>query len=568
MIEVLRMKKFIFTRCQSASFLLSITLLMSSVDAAEFAVASAHPLATRAGVEILANGGNAFDAAIAVTSTLAVVEPYSSGIGGGGFYLLHQQNLNRQIMLDARERAPMKATRDFYLDANGEVDHDRSMNGATSAGIPGIPAALEHLQKRYGVLPLAKSLSSAIEHAEKGFEVDKKYRRFAKFRLPVLRRFDSSRRSLLRDGEIPELGSLLKQPDLAQTLRIMASEGANGFYRGEVAQKLVDSVQSNGGVWSLQDLNQYQLVEREPVTFRFASADFVTASLPSSGGVVLASIFNMLDALNYQQADGTQRIHLLVEAMRRAYRDRAVYLGDVDYIDIPLQKLTSKSYARELAQGIASDKASRSVDIGTVGEDAGGNDTTHFSIIDQQGNMVSATLSVNYPFGSGLVAEGTGVLLNDEMDDFSAKPGVPNAYGLLGSTANAIQPGKRMLSSMTPAFVHTPDKSLISGTPGGSRIITMQLLGMLEFLRGGNADDIVSLPRFHHQYSPDQISFEDNAFDTTTQEALKNLGHELKQMSYRYGNMQTIIVDHNTGKLDAASDPRGIGSAVVSPGGE
>ena len=336
------------------------------------------------------------------------------------------------------------------------------------------------------------------------------------------------------------------------------------FYQGEVARKLVDSVQKNGGVWSLQDLNQYQLVEREPVIFRFASADFVTASLPSSGGVVLTSIFNMLEALNYQQADDTQRIHLLVEAMRRAYRDRAAYLGDIDYIDIPQQKLTSKAYARSLAQDISPNKASRSADIGTIGEDAGGNDTTHFSIIDQQGNMVSATLSVNYPFGSGLVAEGTGVLLNDEMDDFSAKPGVPNAYGLLGSSANAIQPGKRMLSSMTPAFVHTPDKSLISGTPGGSRIITMQLLGMLEFLRGGDADDIVSLPRFHHQYSPDQISFEDNAFDSTTQEALKNLGHELKQMSYRYGNMQTIIVDHNTGKLDAASDPRGIGSAMVS----
>jgi gamma-glutamyltranspeptidase/glutathione hydrolase len=568
MIEILRLKIFVFNRRLNHGLILAIALLLGSADAAEFAVASAHPLATRAGIEILANGGNAFDAAIAVTSTLSVVEPYSSGIGGGGFYLLHQQKVNRQIMLDARERAPLKATRDFYLDENGEVDHDRSMNGATSAGIPGIPAALEHLQKYYGLLPLQRSLSSAIEHAENGFEIDEKYRRFAKFRLPVLQRFDSSRRSLLRDGEIPELGSVLKQPDLAQTLRIMAASGADGFYRGEVARKLVESVQSNGGVWSLQDLNQYQLVEREPVTFRFASADFVTASLPSSGGVVLASIFNMLDALNYQQADDIQRIHLLVEAMRRAYRDRAVYLGDVDYIDIPLQKLTSKAYARSLAQGISPRKASRSADIGTIGEDAGANDTTHFSIIDAQGNMVSATLSVNYPFGSGLVAEGTGVLLNDEMDDFSAKPGVPNAYGLLGSTANAIQPGKRMLSSMTPAFVHTADKSLISGTPGGSRIITMQLLGMLEFLRGGNADDIVSLPRFHHQYSPDQISFEDNAFDTTTREALENLGHELEQMSYRYGNMQTIIVEHNTGKLDAASDPRGIGSAMVSSSGD
>ena len=557
------MQKLIVIRLLCSVVILCLAQFPSAVNAAEFAVASAHPLATKAGIEILVNGGNAFDAAIAVTSTLAVVEPYSSGIGGGGFYLLHQQKLNCQVMIDARERAPLKATRDFYLDVNGEVDHDRSMNGATSAGIPGIPAALEHLQNNYGALSLTQTLSSAIGYAENGFKVDEKYRRFAKFRLPVIQRFESSQKALLHNGEIPVLNSLLKQPDLANTLRSIASGGANGFYRGGIAQKLVSSVQENGGVWSLQDLIQYQVVERDPVRFRFAAADFVTASLPSSGGVVLASIFNMLDALNYQQADDTQKIHLLVEAMRRAYRDRAAYLGDVDYIDIPLQKLTSKAYARSQVQGISPNKASRSADIGKIGKVIGGNDTTHFSIIDQQGNMVAATLSVNYPFGSGLVAEGTGVLLNDEMDDFSAKPGVPNAYGLLGSTANAIQPGKRMLSSMTPAFVHTKHKSLISGTPGGSRIITMQLLGMLEFLRGGNASDIVSLPRFHHQFFPDQISFEDNAFDQATQDTLLGLGHELKQMSYRYGNMQTIVVDRKTGKLDAASDPRGIGSAVV-----
>jgi len=541
--------------------------LSGGLDAAEFAVASAHPLATRAGIDILATGGNAFDAAIAVTSTLAVVEPYSSGIGGGGFYLLHQQKQNRQVMLDARERAPLKATRDFYLDANGEVDHDRSMNGATSAGIPGIPAALDYLQKNYGLLPLKQSLSSAIEYAEHGFQIDESYRRLAKFRLPVLQRFQSTWQSLLRDGEIPELNSLLKQPDLARTLRTISTEGADGFYQGEVAQKLVASVQANGGVWSMEDLNQYQVVEREPVRFEFGSARFITASLPSSGGVVLASIFNMLGILGYDQAGDTQRIHLLVEAMRRAYRDRAAYLGDLDYVDVPVEHLTSEAHARQLAKGISVLRASRSTDIGTIGEESSGNDTTHFSIIDQQGNMVSATLSVNYPFGSGLVAGGTGVLLNDEMDDFSAKPGEPNAYGLLGSSANAIQPGKRMLSSMTPAFVHKAGKSLISGTPGGSRIITMQLLGILEFLHGGSAREVVSLPRFHHQYFPDQISFEDSAFDQATQKSLQGLGHELKQMSYRYGNMQTIIVDHETGKLDAASDPRGIGSAIVSSDG-
>lgn len=547
---------------QFAGAFLCLIFSQASV-AAEYAIASAHPLATQAGLEILQQGGNAFDAAIAVTSTLAVVEPYSSGIGGGGFYLLHQSELNRQVMLDARERAPLKATRDMYLDAEGKVDHDLSMNGATSAGIPGIPAALDHLQKNYGELPLGKTLASAINYAENGFEVDRVYHRLAGFRLEVLRRYESTGKVFLHDGEIPEQGSLIKQADLARTLSLLADQGRTGFYQGQVAEKLVDSVQANGGIWSMQDLNQYQLVEREPVRFRYADADFITAALPSSGGIVLASIFNMLAEMDYQSASDEQKIHRLVEAMRRAYRDRAEYLGDIDYVDIPEKRLISKEHARRLLKNYSAKKATPSSSLGNIADDAAGTDTTHFSIVDAEGNMVSATLSVNYPFGSGLIADGTGVLLNDEMDDFSASPGVPNAYGLLGSDANAIQPGKRMLSSMTPAFVYSADRQLISGTPGGSRIITMQLLGMLEFLRGGSAEDIVSLPRFHHQYFPDNIYYEDNSFDESMQNALKALGHELKQSSYRYGNMQAIVIDHKKGKMEAASDPRGIGLAVV-----
>ena len=549
---------------QLAGAFLCLILAGTTLQAAEFAVASAHPLATAAGIEVLKRGGNAFDAAIAVTSTLAVVEPYSSGLGGGGFYLLHHQRSNQQIMLDAREKAPLKASRDMYLDASGKVNHDLSMNGARAAGIPGIPAALDHLQKNYGVLALSETLSSAIKYAESGFEVDPVYRRLAKFRLPVLQRYESTRKILLHDGEIPEQGSLIRQPDLARTLQSIAKQGADGFYRGEVARKLVESVRAQGGIWSLQDLNQYQLLQREPLRFSYGAADFITATLPSSGGLVLASIFKMLDALDYDNADHLQKIHLLTETMRRAYRDRAAYLGDEDYVDIPAQKLLSDAYTQQLIAGISSTRASRSAEIGTIGEDAGGNDTTHFSIIDAEGNMVSATLSVNYPFGSGLIADGTGVLLNDEMDDFSASPGVPNAYGMLGSDANAIQPGKRMLSSMTPAFVHLPGKSLVVGTPGGSRIITMQLLAMLEFLRGGDARSIVSLPRYHHQYFPDQIYHEDNAFDAATKAGLQSLGHSIKQADSRYGNMHAIIFNQRDGSLDAASDPRGIGAAVVS----
>ena len=474
-----------FFRPQLAGAFLCFLAINANAANKDYAVASAHPLATAAGIEVLQNGGNAFDAAIAVTSTLAVVEPYSSGIGGGGFYLLHRQKDNFQIMLDARERAPLKGHSDMYLNADGSVNHDLSMNGATSAGIPGIPAALHHLQQNYGVLPLSKTMARAIDHAEQGFEVDRVYHSLAKFRLEVLQRYQSSREILLRDGEIPEQGSLIKQPDLAQTLRLLAERGRDGFYHGEVAQKLVDSVQAHGGVWSLQDLNQYQLIEREPVRFAFGDANFVTATLPSSGGIVLANIFNMLAEMDYQPAEEVQRIHILVEAMRRAYRDRAEYLWVIPTMSMCHKQRSDKSAITPkcCSKIIPASKATDSSTLGNIGDDAAGTDTTHFSIIDAEGNMVSATLSVNYPFGSGLIADGTGVLLNDEMDDFSASPGVPNAYGLLGSDANAIRPGKRMLSSMTPAFVYTPDRRMISGTPGGSRIITMQLLGMLEFLQ-------------------------------------------------------------------------------------
>jgi len=546
---------------QIAGAFLCLLSISNVAVSGQYAIASAHPLATKAGIEILQQGGNAFDAAIAVTSTLAVVEPYSSGIGGGGFYLLHEENGDRQIMLDARERAPLKGHRDMYIGADGKVDHDLSMNGATSAGIPGIPAALDHLQKKYGKLPLSQSLAHAIKHAEDGFEVDRIYHRLAKFRLEVLQRYESTRQIFLRDGDIPELGSLIKQPDLAQTLRLMASKGRDGFYHGEVADKLVASVKANGGVWSHQDLNQYQLVEREPVRFTYGNAKFTAATLPSSGGIVLASIFNMLTELDYANASEDQQIHMVVEAMRRAYRDRAEYLGDMDYVDIPAE-LTSRQYAKKLLENFSSQQATPSSSLGKIADDSAGTDTTHFSIIDAEGNMVSATLSVNYPFGSGLIADGTGVLLNDEMDDFSARPGVPNAYGLLGSDANAIQPGKRMLSSMTPAFVYAPGRRLISGTPGGSRIITMQLLGMLEFLRGGSAEEIVALPRYHHQYYPDNIYHEGNTFDEAMQNALQSKGHELKQSSNGYGNMQTIVIDQ--GRIAAASDPRGIGLSIVA----
>jgi len=538
----------------------------SSTVNSQAAIASAHPLATQAGVDILLQGGNAFDAAIAVTATLAVVEPYSSGIGGGGFYLLHQVKNNRDVMLDARERAPLRAHKNLYLDAAGNVIPDASITGALSAGIPGIPAALVHLAEKYGQLTLAKSLAPAILHARQGFAVDEYYKRMAGFRLNALQKNKSARDIFLQEGKVPELGYKIVQTDLANTLELIAKSGAAGFYQGELALKMVKDVRNHGGIWTIKDLATYDLKERTPDVTIYKGMKLTAASLPSSGGLVLAEILRMLAELNIEEMDETQRIHHIVETMRRAYRDRAEYMGDPDFIEVPVDHLVSDFHIKLLLANISRHAATSSASLKPVAESTGaGTDTTHFSIIDKQGNKVSATLSVNYPFGSCYVAKGTGVLLNDEMDDFVSKPGVPNVYGLVGSHANAIEPGKRMLSSMTPSFIETRDRMGVIGTPGGSRIITMVLLGVLDFYQNKSADEIVNSGRFHHQYLPDEISYEPGVFDADQVKALQRLGHKVRELDSDYGNMHVIVMDKKTGKVQAASDARGIGSAVVLP---
>jgi len=527
------------------------------------AIASAHPLATQAGFEILDAGGNAFDAAVAVSAVLAVVEPYSSGIGGGGFWLLHRASDGRQVMVDGRERAPLAAQRDMYLDEQGEVVTGLSMNGALAAGIPGEPAALAHLAEHYGRLPLAKTLAPAIRLAGAGFEVDDYYRRMAGFRLEVMQRYASTATVFLRNGEVPPGGALIKQPELAATLKALAEKGRQGFYAGAVARKLVDGVREAGGIWTLDDLRQYRVVEREPVSFRYRDLRIVSAAPPSSGGVALATTLHILEGWELSRLAEAERTHLIVEAMRRAYRDRAQYMGDPDFVDMPLQRLVDPVYAAGLRASMRADRATPSAALPGSVTSVEGTDTTHFSILDREGNRVAATLSINYPFGSGLVVPGTGVLLNDEMDDFSAKPGVPNAYGLVGAEANAVAPGKRPLSSMTPTFVESEDGVAILGTPGGSRIITMLLLGILDLEAGNPPQSWVSLPRFHHQYLPDVIQYEPDAFSPAILNALKKKGHQLKPLQSRYGNMQAIYWDYKDSRVQAASDPRGVGQASV-----
>ena len=527
------------------------------------AVATAHPLATAVGHEVLAQGGNAFDAAVAISAVLAVVEPYSSGIGGGGFYLLYRADTAQYGFIDARETAPSAATEKMYLDKQGNLVPETSVNGPLAAGIPGIPAALEYLTQHYAKLSLAHNLKPAMQLAKKGFPVDEYYRRMVQFRLLALQQSPAAAKQFLDQHKIPALGYRLKQSDLARTLALIAEHGKAGFYEGVLAQKLIKGVKEAGGIWQSQDLAQYHVILRTPLIGQYQNIRLITAPPPSSGGVALLTLFNILSPLNLNELNTTDRNHMLVEAMRRVYRDRAAYLGDPDFVKIPVEQLIHPFYAAGLAAGIHPHKATPSELLPGVKSPPQGTDTTHFSILDRQGNRVAATLSINLPFGAAFVPPGTGVLLNNEMDDFVAKAGTPNSYGLVGATANAIAPGKRPLSSMSPTFVEGPQGIGILGTPGGSRIITMVALGILSYAAGEKPAVWVAKPRFHHQYLPDIIQHEAQAFDAQTTLQLQNNGHSLQLQERPYGNMQAILWDLHQNQVHAASDPRGIGSATV-----
>ncbi len=523
----------------------------------QFAVSSADALATKAGMEIMAAGGNAFDAAVTVSAVLAVVEPASSGIGGGGFWLLHQAESDRSIMIDGRETAPADAHRDMFLDEDGQVNRDLAINGALAAGIPGAPAAWVHLAERYGSLPLADLLEPAIRLAERGFEVDQKYQTLLNFRAHIMLQWPETAAIFMPDGEVPALGTVIRQPELARTLRAVAEQGFDGFYRGEVAERLVNGVRAEGGIWTLDDLAGYEVVEREPIRIRYRDYELITASPPSSGGIAIAQVLNIIQPWELSELDRVERVHLLAEAMRRAYRDRALYLGDPDYVEIPTDMLLSPHYAAGLRASLRMDRALPSAALAADPTlTAESDNTTHFSLLDADGNLVSGTLTINLPYGAAYAPPGTGVLLNNEMDDFSAAPGEPNAYGLIGFSANAIEPGKRMLSSMSPTIVKGPDRVAVLGTPGGSRIITMVLLGLLDFIDGNGPESWVSLPRFHHQYQPDEILLERGALEDEEIQALRQLGHEVSVRARPWGNMHGVMWDQASDTVKAAHDPR------------
>lgn len=571
---------------RKGGFFGGITLIISgllpfaAVDAKQslshppgYAVATANPLATNAALAMLAQGGNAFDAGVAAAAVLAVVEPYHTGLGGGSFWLLHQEDKHKNIFVDARETAPAAAHKNMYLDADGNVIPGLSLNGGLAAAIPGQPAALAYIAKNYGRLSLEKSLAPAIKLAEEGFLVDKQLSRFLhrSERQEQMKKYPATAAIFLHNGRPYDIGERLVQVDLAKTLKLIAAQGEQGFYTGPVAQQLVHGVNAAGGKWVLADLAHYQVKLREPLVGAYHNMLIITAPPPSAGGVALLTMLNVLSHYPLASFTKVRWIHYVVESMRLAYWQREEFLGDPDFEMVPVDKLISADNAKQLSSLIPADKAIPSKILQGPSNNPGKiTNTTHMSIIDAEGNRVAATMTVNYIFGSSVVAAGTGVLLNDEMDDFTAKVGEENVFGIVGTEKNAIAAGKRPVSTMTPTFLETPGRVAILGTPGGSRIATMVLIASLIFHDDFGAISMVSGMRFHHQFLPDVLQFEPDTFSPAIQEGLKAMGYALMPLEQYYGDMQAITWDKDANILTAASDPRGIGlsaSVVTNTGG-
>ncbi len=544
----------------SRGILFAVCFFVGVAQAADlppgYAVASPHALATAAGVEILEEGGNAFDAAVAVSAAMTVVSSQSTGIGGGGFFLLHRQSDGFQVLVDGREVAPLAATAAMFQNAKGVVDPKASLNGARAAAIPGLPALWQHLAQKYGTRPLARLLAPAIRIARDGYAIEEPKARM----LAETDHFSPAAAAVwLPGGKPPAAGTVIRQPDLAATLERVARAGRAGFYEGELGEKLLAGVRQAGGIWQPEDLLRYRVVERKPMQFFFRDYRLTLPPPPSAGGVTLAQALTLLEARAWPPADAVQAKHELVEVMRRAYRDRRE-LGDPAFVAVPLYRLLSREYLLPLARDIRADAATPSAGAPQPRQ---GNNTAHFSILDAAGNRVSATETVNTEFGSGFMPPGTGVLLNNEMDDFAASLTASNAYGLVGSAANSIAQGKRPLSSMAPSYDEGPRGLLILGSKGGSRIISQVLFGILGFVQGQNAREIVTAPRYHHQHLPDRIDFEPGALSAAEQAALQKMGHTLRLVPDGWGNMQAVWWDRAGQRLEAASDPRGVGTGAV-----
>ncbi len=521
------------------------------------AVVCAHPLASEIGVAVMKRGGNAFDAAIAVNFALAVVYPGAGNIGGGGFLMARKSN-SQLIALDYREKAPAKASRNMYLDSAGNVIPDLSINGHLSSGVPGTVAGLFAMHQ-YAKLPMKDLIQPAVDLAQKGFAITEAEANSLNHIKQDFINFNTRPTAFVKDS-LWKAGDTLIQPELAQTLIRIRDSGAAGFYEGETARLIVEEIQRGKGVVDYNDLKEYKAVERKPIQFKYRSYTIVGFPPPSSGGVLLAQMLGMIEpypmhSYGFETPRSTQ---LMIEAERRAYADRAAHLGDPDYWKVPLKTLISKAYLQERMKDYDSMHATKSENIvaGIVHESE---ETTHISIIDKNGDMVAITTTLNNSYGSKTVVGGAGFLLNDEMDDFSSKPGVPNMYGAVGGEANAIAPGKRMLSSMTPTLVLKNNQPyVVVGTPGGTTIPTSVFQTIVDIIDFNmTAAQAVNNPKFHHQWLPDEVSIEP-AFPANTQQVLAQMGYIFKE---RGAIGRTEVIKINNGKIEAAADIRGNDSA-------
>lgn len=567
---------------QSIAFLLVTALILPSVEAASREpvrarngmVVSVSEHASRIGADIMKKGGNAVDAAVAVALALAVTWPAAGNIGGGGFMVLRKADGTAEV-IDYREQAPLAATRDMYLDKNGNVIPDLSTDTYKAVAVPGTIAGLALAHERHGKLPWSDLVEPARKLAEEGFPVSLHFMRFGNSSTSVdrLSRFPESRRIFLRSGDLYKEGEIFRQPELAATLKRIRDEGPREFYTGETARLLVADMKANGGLITAEDLRTYEPKIREPLRGTYRGREILTMPPPSSGGAVLIQMLNILEGHDVAKLghNSAAAVHLLIETMRRAFADRAAYMADTDFVAVPIAGLISKDYAAARAKTIDAGKATPSAKV-REGIPPGyeSPDTTHFTVIDREGNVVSNTTTLNESFGSAVTVRGAGFLLNNEMDDFTSKPGVPNAYGLIQSDANAIQPRKRPLSAMTPTIVLENGKVLMTaGSPGGPAIINSVLQVIINVIdHGMGAQEAVDAPRVHHQWFPDTIAWELRGLNADTRTVLENRGHVFKDVpGYSFGeqyigDVQVIMVDPASGMRLGAADPRRGGAAA------
>ncbi len=528
------------------------------------AVVAAEPHAAAIGLQVLRQGGNAVDAAVAVALALAVTHPQAGNLGGGGFLVVRMKD-GTAAAFDFREKAPAQAHADLYLKPDGTVDQERILTGATAAGVPGSPAGLAAALARFGTRKLGDLAAPAIRLAREGIPVTHFLARDLQEHKDLLGRFPSSRAVFFRGDEPLRQGDVLLQPDLAATLERFAEQGPAGFYEGATAERIVAQMQQDGGYVTADDLKAYACAERQPLRGTYRGHEILGMPPPSSGGVAVLQMLNMLEPYDLRGLGfgGSRSIHLLTEVMRRAYADRSRWLGDADHYPVPIEGLISKDYAETLRATLRTDGRSEVAPGLPPGADES-QDTTHFSVVDGDGNAVACTTTINGTFGAGVVVAGAGFLLNNEMDDFSAKPGVPNMFGLVGAKANAIAPGKRMLSSMTPTIVvQNGQVRFVLGSPGGGRIINTVLQVLVNLLdHGMGLEQAVRAPRVHHQWKPDHLSYEDLALSPDVRQALAALGHTFAQRSMSIGRCQAIAVLPDGERL-AVCDHRSGGSALA-----